>query len=215
MKEEYNKDYFERGEELGISGYTNYKWLPSRTLETACEIIRRADIKEKDLILDVGCAKGYLIKAFKWLGYNAYGLDISIYAKKVADKEIKERIFGEEFYPIKKNLFDIIICKDTVEHITKSKIDKFLKGIYNGTKKKAIFIIPLGDGKKYNIPRYDIDITHKIMEDSNWWLKKLKKAGFFVSVLTDDMTRIKPNWNIPNGNVYIEAIVTDERRRIS
>ena len=70
---------------------------------------------------------------------------------------------------------------------------------------KAIFIIPLGDGEKYNIPRFEIDKTHKIKQTMFWWHKQMKRHGFKIIRIKDDMTRIKPNWNVPLGNVYIEV----------
>ena len=33
--DEYNQDYFERGIELGISGYNNYRWMPEFTIPMA------------------------------------------------------------------------------------------------------------------------------------------------------------------------------------
>ena len=37
MNEEYDEDYFEHGEATGKSCYTNYRWMPTRTLENLCK----------------------------------------------------------------------------------------------------------------------------------------------------------------------------------
>jgi len=208
MKEEYNKDYFKKGIKKKVSCYENYSWIPTRTLETASELIRRANIKKKDQILDYGCAFGFLVKSFRWLGYSAYGYETSNYALKNVDKEVKDVVWEHLPFIEKDNpIFDVIICKDVAEHIMPDyRLKLFLKEIYNHTIKKAIFIIPLGDGKKYNIPRFELDKTHKIRQTKQWWKKKIESVGFKVKVMNDNMDKLKPNWNVPNGNVYIEAI---------
>jgi len=212
MNEDYDEDYFENGEATGKSCYTNYRWMPTRTLETASELIRKAGILKTDIVLDIGCAKGFLVKAFHWLGYiNTYGIDTSKYAIDTADEEIKNMVtktdISNVYHLCEKKLFDITICKDTAEHIPYDEIDYFLTELYIITKYKTIIIVPLGDGKKYNIPRYEKDITHRIREPREWWIQKIKNAGFRIMHTEDDLVRIKSNWNVPNGNLYIEAVI--------
>lgn len=80
MKNLYDQSYYEHGIESGISLYSNYRWLPELTIPLAARIIEYLQIGVEDSILDFGCAKGYLIKAFRLLHRNAYGFDISSYA---------------------------------------------------------------------------------------------------------------------------------------
>ena len=200
----YDEDYFERGEELGLSCYTDYHWMPTRTLTTASDIIRRAGIKRSDVVLDYGCAKGFLVKALRWLGYEAYGYDTSKYAIDNCDEEVSE--FLNDNIPDGVG-FDVVICKDTAEHIPYEEIDAFLLSIHDLTSYKAIFIIPLGSGKKFNIPRYELDVTHQIRGTKEYWIQKIIEAGFEIGEVTDNLDKIKPNWNVPDGNLYIEALV--------
>ena len=202
----YDKDYFECGEEKKISCYTNYHWMPTRTLTTASVLIRRANITIDDTILDYGCAKGFLVKAFYWLGYDAFGTDTSKYALKTADAEIKSRLFLPRNIP--EPQYDIVIGKDILEHIPYENINGFLKNIFSLTKKKNVFVIPLGDRNgKYVIPRFELDKTHIIKEPQDWWLEQIKIAGGTPINFTDDVKDIKPNWNVPNGNLYVESVV--------
>lgn len=92
----YGEDYFERGIQTGISLYENYRWMPELTIPFAMRIIDYLHIERGESILDVGCAKGYLVKAFKWLGRDAYGIDISSYAINNADTEIKSYVKKEK-----------------------------------------------------------------------------------------------------------------------
>jgi cyclopropane fatty-acyl-phospholipid synthase-like methyltransferase len=199
----YNEDYFEHGEEKGISGYTNYRWISTRTLTTATSLIRRANINITDTILDYGAAKGFLVKAFTWLGYDAYGVDISEYALSHVDEEVKHRLFRPQELP--KKSYDVIICKDILEHIPYDDINEFLRNIFQLSNRMVIAIVPLGDGQgKYVIPKFENDITHIIREPKEWWLEQIINAGGVPTNYSDDVTDIKPNWNVPNGNLYVE-----------
>jgi len=68
----YDEEYFESGLATGKSCYLNYRWLPELTIKMAHNIIRYLDLKENEKILDYGCAKGYLVKAFRILDIEAY-----------------------------------------------------------------------------------------------------------------------------------------------
>ena len=44
MNELYDENYFERGLQLGISGYTSYTWMPELTLKLAKFLIEDLDL---------------------------------------------------------------------------------------------------------------------------------------------------------------------------
>ena len=87
MSELYDENYFERGLQLGISGYTSYSWMPELTLKMAEFLAEDLNLRNKTA-LDFGCAKGYLVKALRIYGIEAYGYDASEYAISQAPKEI-------------------------------------------------------------------------------------------------------------------------------
>src|SRR3990172_1271214 len=86
MNHEYDEDYFERGVEKHISGYTDYKWKPEYVLPMANWLKQKfGDVS----FIDYGCAKGFLVKALRMLSCDAYGYDISEYAIENSEKEVK------------------------------------------------------------------------------------------------------------------------------
>ena len=90
---EYDEDYFENGIKTGKSCYENYRWLPELTIPMAMTIIDLLKIQRFETVLDFGCAKGYLVKAFKLLYRNAFGVDASPYAIANCDSEVANRCF--------------------------------------------------------------------------------------------------------------------------
>lgn len=189
MKNLYDEDYFERGVEYKKSCYSNYRWIPELTIPLAFRMIEYLKIDSEDKILDFGCAKGYLVKAFRLLHRKAFGYDISEYAKASVPQDVKEYIVED----YRKENFDWIISKDVFEHIPYEEIDETLINL-SGVTKNLFCIIPLGANGEYVIPAYELDSTHIIRENLNWWTEKFLKDNFSVETATYDVKYIKDNW---------------------
>jgi len=205
MKNLYNQDYYERGVQLGISGYSNYRWLPELTIPMCQSIIKKLDISKDDTVLDYGCAKGYLVKAFDNLGYNCYGADLSNYAIEASDVSIRHKLYLIEHEQSISNMekyFNFVISKDVFEHIEPSVLSSVISQLSNVC--KTLFVItPLGDGSKYIIPEYEKDITHIIREDKEWWSNMFLKNGFTIKEFSYRIPGIKDNWaHYPKGNGF-------------
>jgi len=79
--------------------------------------------------LDLGCAKGYYVKAFRDRGVNAWGVDFSKYAIENAPEEISRYLFCMDALkfcedrpfrvgmPSKKVKFSLIFMQDLLEHL--------------------------------------------------------------------------------------------------
>lgn len=191
---EYDEDYYERGISSGKSGYQDYRWMPERTIRFVHKIMRELNIREGDLVLDYGCAKGFLVKAFRILDVNAYGCDISKYAIDNAEKEVASycSLMRDGKVPYDFN-FDWVISKDVFEHLSKNQLEKTLSDL--GEKSSCLFaIVPLGDGKKYVIPQYEADTTHVIRESRGWWESEFERNGWNIDRFSYLINGMKDNW---------------------
>jgi len=161
---EYDKDYFERGPETGKSTYKNYTWMPEFTIPMAMTIIDYLSIERGAKVLDYGCAKGYLVKAFRMLYRDAWGVDVSKYAidnidmgsKPYCFQKINNLLLGSGVHKFPGS-FDFCVAKDVFEHIPEPDLKSTLEWINS---KYLFVIVPLGNGKKYNAPLNDLDTTH-------------------------------------------------------
>jgi len=197
MKNSYNEDYYERGIELGISGYSNYRWIPDLTIPLAFRLIEVLNITEGDAVLDFGCAKGYLVKALRMLHRQAFGYDTSVYAIQNAPPDIKDHLV----HKLGSYIYDWVIAKDVLEHINYDQLDLTLSKL-KGISKGVFCIIPLAENGKYIIPSYELDKTHIIREDIDWWTEQFKKNGFKPHTVAYKMKNIKENyakWEKGNG----------------
>ena len=213
MKEIYNEDYYENGEKLNISGYTDYRWLPHLTKPMCQSLIDYVKVDKSDWILDFGCAKGFLVKSFKELGYRSIGVDISSYAINNSDPTVRDQVFhynGSETISTIKNKFqiekfDLVVSKDVFEHIPYESIDEIIR-LLSTNSYRVFAAIPLGKNGKYVIEDYEKDITHIIREDLQWWSNKFISNGFSKVKATYRVNGIKENWKqYPFGNGFFLA----------
>lgn len=171
----YDEDYWERARESGKGGFTGpYTWerLQSYFKDTAKHIVKSFN---PDTVLDVGCGKGYLVTALRYLGVKAYGMDFSEYAVKHCPDSVKDFIQvkdvtkGKPDFDIKK--FSLVISTDVLEHIDESKINSVLKRI---TSLSTDYVI-LNIGLKYleHNEMQDMDKSHCNVHFRPWWVEKI------------------------------------------
>lgn len=208
MRSLYNEDYYERGIETGVSLYTNYRWIPELTIPLCAVLIETLGISEGAKILDFGCAKGFYVKAFRLLHRDAYGVDISEYAVGEAPRDIKPFVKCINGAQDIEGFFDWIIAKDVMEHIRYEDIGATL-AILKSLCRKMFCIIPLGDGKKYVVPIHDMEKSHIIREDMDWWNGLFRSCGFEVLISSYKMKHVKENykkWEKGHGFFLLENL---------
>lgn len=190
----YNEDYYERGVQLGISGYTNYRWIPELTIPMCIKIAEYLSLPKNENILDFGCAKGFLVRAFTDLGYSCDGVDISEYAISQAPSEIKHKLFLYNEENLFGRWYNTVISKDVFEHIEPDNLSVILNNLAKITD-RIFCVVPLGDGKQYIIPEYENDITHIIREPKEWWINHFMKSGWKIQFFSYLLDGIKDNWS--------------------
>lgn len=208
----YDKNYYESGIEHGLSGYQNYRWLPELTLKMAHCLIQQLNIQIDNTVLDYGCAKGYLVKAFDLLDVECYGMDISEYAVSEADPQIRYRLrlcnsklSSHDFSKFSKK-YDYIIAKDVFEHQSKNLLASNLQ-VLSQYCKTLFYAVPLAEAGRYIIPSFENDITHIIRENQSWWLDTTSSCGWQVQYSSLSQRGVKDNWlsAYPTGNLFVTA----------
>lgn len=195
----YDEDYFENGPKTGKSLYTNYKWLPETTIPIAHHLATFLNLKPQDKLLDFGCSKGFTVKAFRLLGIDAYGVDISEYAISHVDESTRPycRLISDFEYPFNFDI-DTLITKDVLEHLTESQLRLFLMN-YGKHVKNMLHIMPLGDNGTYRLSEAHLDPTHILAENEEWWSYIFEECGFEVKDIRHTIFGVKDNWLVKNA----------------
>jgi SAM-dependent methyltransferase len=203
LKDTFNREYFEDGVRHRVSAYENYKWMPERTIREASSLINNIQFER---VLDFGCAKGFMVHALRLLGKDAHGVDVSEYAVSNCHPKVKDYLTVIESVEDIKGGWDLIVAKDVLEHIPKEELPNVLSALRRRC--KYLFIgVPLGDGARYRIREYEMDITHVVREPEEWWLTTIVDSGFKIKYFDYQFGHLKENWttNHPHGNAFIVA----------
>lgn len=137
VAKQFGEMYFDGPRTHGYGGYRyDGRWLP-----VAKDMIEHFQLKPGDRVLDVGCAKGFLVKDFMTMcpGLEAYGLDISDYALKHCEPEVVGRLHrgSADDLPFPDKSFDAVISINTVHNFQQDGVVSALREIQRVSKGKA------------------------------------------------------------------------------
>lgn len=188
---QFDKDYYMDGLRTGKSNYEGYSWKPDLTLPFARSLQWYLRLKNDDMILDMGAARGYLVKALRMHGLNAWGMDISTWAVENCDPEVRQYMSTE--LTTGHMIYDWVISKDTLEHIFLDDLKDLLPKLGASCRKGMFFVVPLTGyhGGSYLRPEDEADPTHRIRFTLPNWL--------------DLLTEHLPEFNV-NGSFDIKGI---------
>jgi ubiquinone/menaquinone biosynthesis C-methylase UbiE len=116
---EYGEAYFDGPRDVGYGGYYyDGRWRP-----VAADIIAHFNLKPGQRVLDIGCAKGFLVKdlMLECPGLEVFGLDISRYAVTHCPLEVAGRLHlgSADNLPFPDNSFDVVLSINTIHNFTR------------------------------------------------------------------------------------------------
>jgi len=175
----FGYDYFDNNHI--IEGYGGYKY-DGRYEASVKKIIKHYGLKKGDRILEIGCAKGYILIEFQKLGFNVIGLDYSKYAVNNCHPDLKDSIFYHDVseginYP--DNYFDFVLSKDVIPHFEDKKLKYVFKEMFRVLKNQNMFHdIQCGRNKLELEYMKKWDSTHKIIWTVKQWLSFFKEISY-------------------------------------
>jgi len=119
ISREYGEMYFDGPRDYGYGGYRyDGRWVP-----VAKDIVAHFGLKPGDKVLDVGCAKGFLVKDLLAEGIDAFGIDVSEYALMHCEPEVVGRlqIGNAERLPFPDGSFDAVLCINTLHNLPRPR----------------------------------------------------------------------------------------------
>lgn len=168
----YDRDYYETGKTSNYhGGYKDepLKWKPiAERLSLEFPPPRR--------VLEVGCAKGFLVKQLRAVGFDAYGIDVSEYAIGNCDPEVRDfvSVGSVEALPFGNASFDLICSFDVLEHIEDERIGAVMRELFRvGFDQFHQIAVPSG------LP--DNDVTHVNVKEMDYWDLKFPRVVYYPS----------------------------------
>jgi hypothetical protein len=129
LSRQYGKAYSDGTRDTGYGGYRyDGRWIP-----IAEDIVRHFGLRPGNRVLDVGGAKGFLVKDLMKVcpGLEAFGLDVSDYAVRNCEPEVVGRMHVGDCrnLPFPDGSFDAVISINTIHNVDRAGCVTALKEI--------------------------------------------------------------------------------------
>jgi len=178
ISREYGQLYFDGPRTYGYGGYRyDGRWIP-----VAEDIVKHFDLKSDDRVLDVGCAKGFLVKDLLKVcpGLEAFGLDISEYAVINCEPEVVGRLHlgNATRLPFPDNSFDAVISLNTVHNLERSELITALREIERLAPSRGFVQV---DSYRTAAERALFEewvLTAKFHDYPDGWIQLFEEAGY-------------------------------------
>ncbi len=176
LSREYGKMYFDGPREYGYGGYHyDGRWQP-----VAKDIVNHFRLKPGDRVLDIGCAKGFLVKDLLSLGIDAYGLDISQYALRHCEPEVIGRLHlgSADSLPFPDHSFAAVLSINTLHNLSRDRCKIALEEIQRLAPGKTFVQVD-----SYHTPEQkkifeSWVLTAKFYDYPEGWKTLFKEAGY-------------------------------------
>lgn len=134
-------------------------------------------------ILDVGCGTGHFLYYLVKKGYDNYlGIDLSPQQVDFCRKNVSGQVKMADafkFLKAQKNMYDVIIANDLLEHIPKEEVVNFLKLVRRGLKNEGCFLMKTPNlGNPFAVYLRYKDFTHEAGLSDKSLYQVLWMAGF-------------------------------------
>jgi ubiquinone/menaquinone biosynthesis C-methylase UbiE len=139
-------------------------------------------ITSESSLLDVGCAKGFMLYDLSLLipGIMVKGIDISSYAIENAVEEIKSHVSvaNATDLPFDDNSFDVVISINTVHNLEKDECAKALQEIERVSKGKSYITVDAYRNEEEKKRMFDWNLTAKTIMSVDEWKLFFEKIGY-------------------------------------
>ncbi len=191
----YDADYFETG--VKSNWENGYTWpLFKGVFEDAAAWLTEI-FPDARTFLDIGCAKGFMVKALRQRGLEAWGFDHSPWALGHADPAARPFLRSGDTSTISFDRpFDVVIAMSVLESLTDEQLSTFLPRARSWATQAlcAVIAMPRVTGTRSEETRDQSQIT---WHDRDGWIDRLRQAGWRQDPLHRAFERAVQSHKVP------------------
>jgi len=174
----FDRDFFDGERKYGYGGYR----YDGRWKSVARRMIEHYSLGEDASILDIGCAKGFLLHDFKELLKNCTiaGIDVSSYAIENSLPTVKPwlKIASAEKLPYPDKSFDLVISINSIHNLPLEKLKTALKEVERISRGKSYITVDAWRNEQERENLYKWVLTADTMMHVNDWVKLFREVGY-------------------------------------
>jgi ADP-heptose:LPS heptosyltransferase/2-polyprenyl-3-methyl-5-hydroxy-6-metoxy-1,4-benzoquinol methylase/glycosyltransferase involved in cell wall biosynthesis len=205
----YDEEYFETGRKSNwTQGYT-WSLFSGVFRETAAFLTEM--FPEASSYLDIGCAKGFLVRTLRDCGKEGWGVDHSPWAIERAEESVKPFVTLANVDEVRfDRRFDLLLAFEVLEELTDAQIVSFLSRARAWTEMAIFATIPSFHTAEEET-RYwkdNNDLSHVTMRSREWWHEMFLSTGWRQDPLHRVAARICQAHALPTKmgwKVYVYA----------
>lgn len=178
ISKQYGEMYFDGPRDYGYGGYKyDGRWVP-----VAKDMIAHFGLKPGDRVLDIGCAKGFLVNDLleSLPGLEVFGLDISEYALKHSHPNVVGRLHlgSADHLPFPDGAFDCVISLDTIHNLPRERAKIALQEIERVGKGKGFVRVDSYRTPEQKAIFENWVLTAEFHDYTTGWVKLFDEAGY-------------------------------------
>lgn len=176
---QFGKEFFDGDRRHGYGGFSYHPRFWQPVVPTFQQFYK---LSPQSKVLDVGCAKGFMVHDFRSLipGIQIRGIDISNYAIQHAKEEVKECVEVADAcaLPYEDNSFDLVISINTVHNLEKEELAKALREIERVSRGKSFITVDAYRNEEEKELMYAWNLTAKTILSVDEWKAFFDEVGY-------------------------------------
>lgn len=175
----FGKEFFDGERRHGYGGFSYHPRFWQPVIPTFEQFYK---LKAESTVLDVGCAKGFMLHDFveQIPGLKVTGIDISSYAIEHAVESVKPflTVADARQLPFEDKSFDLVISINTVHNLEKEDLATALKEIERVSKGSSFIVIDAYRNDEEKEAMYAWNLTAKTIMHVDEWKKFFQQVGY-------------------------------------
>lgn len=175
----FGKEFFDGDRKNGYGGFSYHPrfWQP-----VIPAFQKQYNLNKESKVLDVGCAKGFMLYDFMQMipGIQMQGIDISNYAIEQGKEEVRHLIHvaNATNLPFEDDSFDLVISINTIHNLEKNDLIQALKEIERVSRKNSFITVDAYRNEEEKELMYAWNLTAKTILHVDQWKTLFKEAGY-------------------------------------
>lgn len=175
----FDKEFFDGDRKTGYGGfgYNSRFWQP-----TVPAFQKHFGLNSKSSVLDVGCAKGFMMHDFaeKIPGITVKGIDVSRYAIENGMEDMRPHmsVADARKLPFPDKSFDVVISINTIHNLERAECGQALQEIERVSRGKSFITVDAFRNPEEERRMWAWNLTAKTIMSVDDWIKFFKEVGY-------------------------------------